>query len=610
MTHHYVLGVSCDYHDAAAALVADGRVVAAAEEERFTRIKHDNSLPANAIASCLASAGVRPDDLDSVVMYEKPLSVMARVLAARQRRGPAAVGTFVGEFPVLLERNAMVAYRLERELRRLGATRNVPVRYGEHHLSHACAAFLPSPFETAAILAVDGVGEWSTATIGHGLRHRVDQLVEQRYPHSLGLLYSLATAWCGFQPNDGEYKLMGLAPFGAPTYRATLDELVDIHDDGSITVDAAELRWWSSDPARMQHMTQRLGGPPRGADEPLEQRHADIARSIQELVEIAVSRMARHAHRLTGERNLCLAGGVALNCVANGRLLREGPFEQIWVQPAPGDSGSAIGAALWHWHNEPGALRTLPRRDSSEDVTVDDGMANSHLGPRFGGDEVASWLGELGVDHRRITDTEDLCEHVAQRLDEGAIVGWFQGRMEFGPRALGNRSILADPRSSTVHRDLNLRVKGRESFRPFAPAVLWEHAKDWFEIDRPSRYMSFVVPVAKHRMIVIGDEPAGFRERAQAVRSEIPACTHVDGTARVQTVHVETTPLFHALLSAFQRRTGCPVLVNTSFNLAGEPIVCTPEDALDSARRGGMDLLVIGDAVIELDAGERTEFGD
>jgi carbamoyltransferase len=595
-----VLGVSCDYHDAAAAVVVDGEVLAAAEEERFSRVKHDSSLPVGAIGACLAAAGLEAGDIDVVVFHEKPLLVMSRVLAARQRRGPLGVAGFVRDFPVLLRRNLLVGYRLEKCLRALGSRRSPQIAYGEHHLSHAAAAFFPSPFPTAAVLTIDGIGEWATGTVGHGLHHRLELLEEQRFPHSLGLLYSLATVWCGFEANEGEYKVMGLAPFGEPTYADALRDLVDLHDDGSLTVDVRSARWWSGDPARMSRLVAAFDGPPRRAGEPLTERDRNLARSVQELTEEAVLRMARHAHERTGETDLVMAGGVALNCVANGRLLREGPFERIWVQPAAGDAGSAVGAALWYWHEERGNHRTRTAAPVSE-LSVD-GMSGAALGPAFASDEVEAWLDREGVEHEVVTDLDERCQRVAARLAEGAVVGWFEGRMEFGPRALGHRSILADPRSATVQRDLNVRVKGRESFRPFAPAVLWDHAADWFEIDRPSPYMLFTFPVAPHRLVPVDAEPTDPYERVQVVRSEIPACTHVDNSARVQTVHPETAPVFHALLEAFHRATGCPVLLNTSFNVAGEPIVCTPDQALATARAAGLDLLVLDDRLIELAA--------
>lgn len=590
-----ILGISCDYHDAAAALVVDGEIVAAAEEERFSRVKHDSSLPARAVASCLAIGGIDASDLDAVVFHEKPLVVANRVLAARQRLGPSAVPKFVREMPLLLRRNLLIAYRVEQMLRSMGADDPPPLTYCEHHLSHAAAAFYPSPFDTAAVLTVDGIGEWSTATIGHGSHHRIDPLAEQRYPHSLGLLYSLATAWCGFEPNDGEYKLMGLAPFGTARYRDALDRLVDVHEDGSITLDVRALRWWSRRPDRLRRLSAWFDGPPRGAGQPPTQRDADLARSVQELTEEVVLRMARHALAVTGESRLCLAGGVALNCVANGRLRRETGAD-IWVQPAAGDAGSAAGAALWHWHGELG--RDRPPRSPGPS----DGFAGALLGPSFDDDEIVAWVAEACPSARRYRDRSELDTVVSQRLEEGAIVGWFQGRMEFGPRALGNRSILADPRSTTVQREINLRVKGRESFRPFAPAVLWEHAAEWFDIDAPSPYMLFTFPVTEGRRVEVDVEPTDFVERVQVPRSSIPACTHVDGSARVQTVHADVHPRLHSLLEAFHARTGCPVLLNTSFNRAGDPIVANPDDALATAREAGLDVLVVGDHLIEVPA--------
>lgn len=580
-----ILGISADYHDAAAALLVDGEIAAAAEQERFSRHKHDSSMPHDAVASCLAVGGISADDVDVVVFHEKPLMVMSRVLAARQRRGPAALGTFAQEAPTLVRKNLMVEHRIGSMLLGLGATRPPLVRYCEHHLSHASAAFWPSPFERAAVLTIDGIGEWATASVGRAGPRHVDLLEELRFPHSLGLLYSLATLWCGFSPNDGEYKLMGLAPYGEPSFLAELRRLVHVADDGAIDVDGRAVRWWSGDVRRRRSLQRLLGGPPRAAGEPITRREQDLARSVQELTEEVVLRMAAHAHRTTGERALCMSGGVALNCVANGRLLREGPFDDVWVQPAASDSGSALGAALWWWHDQQG---NPPPRPAVAGV---DRMRGAALGPAFSSGEVVAWLRSAGVDHRVVAATEERCALVADRLADGAIVGWFEGPMEFGPRALGRRSILADPRSPTVQLDLNRRVKGREEFRPFAPAVQWERAPEWFELDRPSPYMLFTFDV-----LGAGDPDA------------VPACTHVDGSARVQTVHRELTPAFHELLRAFDERTGCPVLLNTSFNVAGEPIVCTPEDALRVATDAGLDLLVLEDVLVELPhAGETGE---
>ncbi|MCU1496460.1 MAG: hypothetical protein JWM47_413 [Acidimicrobiales bacterium] len=564
-----VLGVSCDYHDAAAALCIDGQVVAAVEEERLSRVKHDARFPERAIASCLAIAELAPDDLDAVAFYEKPLNLVGRYVAGRQRIGPRSWDAFVRDVPRLVGANLMVGDRIGRALRKLGASRTPTIAYAEHHVSHAAAAFYPSPFETAAVLTVDGVGEWATASIGRGGGRHVALDEEVRFPSSLGLLYSLMTVWCGFRANDGEYKMMGLAPFGTPRFVEALEQVLVLHESGGFEVDARKVRHWSGPPGRMRWLVRALEGPPRREGEELGGREADIAASIQVLTERCVLGLARRAHDLTGESRLCLAGGVALNCVANGRLAAEGPFEELWIQPAAGDAGSAIGAALWFEHQS--APRTVVRPD---------GMHGAALGPRFGSDEVGRWLDARGVAHRRVEREQDLVDEVAGRLADGAVVGWFHGRMEFGPRALGHRSILADPRSPTVQEDLNLRIKGREGFRPFAPAVMAERAAEWFDVDRPSPYMLLTVPVAEGR--------------------SVPACTHVDGSARLQTVDATVHPRFHALLAAFDRATGCPVLLNTSFNVADEPIVATPEDALDTAVKAHLDLLVIEDHLVHL----------
>ena len=589
-----VLGISCDYHDAAAALVDDGTIVAACEEERFTRAKHDHALPLRAMLACAAIAGIELDDVDVVVFHEKPLLAASRIVAAAQRVGPRAVPSFVRTFPAVTRQNLMIRHRIEEVFRREGA--KVPqIRYGEHHLSHAAAAFLPSAFPSAAILTLDGLGEWATASLGRGSTHHVELLAEMRFPDSLGLLYSLVTAWCGFEPNDGEYKLMGLAPYGEPTYVDALRRIATVEDDGSLRVSARTVHWWKGDPRRSRRLAQLFGGPPRRPDEPLSRREVDLARSIQEITEAALLQAAAHVADRTGERNLVLAGGVALNCVATGRLLREGPFDDVWVQPAAGDAGSALGAALWYWHDQLGN----PRPDTAA-LPGGDAMAGAALGPSFSADEVRRWLASEGIEATHLPDLGERCDHVARRLAEGAVVGWFDGRMEFGPRALGHRSILADPRGADVKDRLNRQIKGRESFRPFAPAVLAERAAEWFEIDRPSPYMTFTHRVAADRLVDPGPEPDDLSARSSLPRSQIPACTHVDGSARVQTVDADVHPAFHRLLQAFEAQTGCPVLVNTSFNRAGEPIVCTPADAHATAVATGMDLLVVGDAVIDL----------
>jgi carbamoyltransferase len=586
-----LLGVSCDYHDAAAALVVDGVIVAACEEERFSRVKHDRSLPVHAIRSCLEIGDVDASEIDAVVFHEKPLGVLGRVVHSRQRRGPRAVGALSRELPVLLKRNLMVHHRLSTAMLDLGARKPPPVVFGQHHVSHAAAAFYPSPFESAAVLTIDAIGEASTTTIAHGRRHRLETLGQLAFPDSLGLLYTLVTIWCGFAANDGEYKLMGLAPYGEPAYEDALVRIAALHEDGSLSVDPKLVGWWAGDPRANTRLAELLGGPPRRPEDPLTRREADLARSMQDYLETAVSRMADRARLLTGEDHLCLAGGVALNCAANGRLLRDGSFDDIWVQPAAGDAGSAVGAPLWYWHDHLGNPRE-PRRP--------DGMSGALLGPSFDSDAVSSQLDEAGVPHERIPDREARCRAVAERLAQQAVVGWFEGRMEFGPRALGHRSILADPRRPDLARDLNRRVKGREPFRPFAPAVLAEAAGEWFELSTSSPYMTFTFPVREDRRLPVDAEPDGIEERCAVARSQIPACTHVDWSARVQTVDPDVHPTFARLLGAFRDLTGCPVLLNTSFNRAGEPIVATPLEAVDTAVRCGLDVLVVEDSLVEV----------
>lgn len=584
-----VLGISGDFHDAAAALVVDGRVVAAAEEERFTRQKHDPSLPRHALAWCLEEAGIVPGFLGTVAFYEKPLTAYERVLATAARVGVRAHRTLPATIATWSRSKLWVPLRIERELRRAGHPMPRLV-FAEHHQSHAAAAFYPSPFESAAILTIDGVGEWATATIGWGRGNRIEVLRQMDFPDSVGLLYSAITALCGFDVNDGESKLMGLAPYGQPAYLDVLrQQVVDVEGDGSIRIDQ---RWFTYRSGRtMCHprLYDLLGGPPLAPGQPLGQREADLARSIQELVEDVVLKMAAHAQALTGERRVVLAGGVALNCVANDRLRRDGPFDDVWVQPAAGDGGSALGAALWAWHQ----LDDHPR-----EVVLPDAMSGAFLGPSYAADEVADWLTEEGVAFTRPAP-DALDREVAEALAGGSIVGWFCGRMEFGPRALGHRSILADPRNPAMTARLNQAVKRREGFRPFAPAVLAEEADAWFDLDRPSPYMLFTsrVQPARRRS---GDAAAGasFAEQLAADRSEIAAATHIDQSARVQTVDAGRNPDLHRLLRAFQDVTGCPVLLNTSFNGRDEPIVRTPADALRCFRATDLDLLVLEGCVI------------
>ncbi|MFN8018009.1 MAG: carbamoyltransferase N-terminal domain-containing protein [Acidimicrobiales bacterium] len=592
-----VLGISCDYHDAAAALLVDGRIAAAAEQERFSRTKHDGGLPEDAVRACLELGGIEAADLDHVVFYEKPLVLASRFLATRQRQGPGGLRAFLAGAPTLNGANVFVGARVAAMLRRLGAPRPPRVSFVEHHRSHAAAAFLPSPHEHAAILTIDGLGEWATATIGVGAQHRTSLLEEQRFPNSIGLVYSFITAWCGFSPNSDEYKLMGLAPYGTDRFAEALAQLVDVGDDGAVRVDARAMGWFDPRSRRARALAGRLGGPPRRADEPVTQRDADLAASVQRLVERAVLAMAARAHELTGERALCLAGGVALNSVANGLLAREGPFEEIWVQPAAGDAGSALGAALALWHEELGHPRAHLRADEGATGTRD-AMAGALLGTEVADADAIEALVAAGIAHQVVADRAERDALVAERLAAGDVVAMFQGRMEFGPRALGNRSILADPRSPTVRERINLAVKGRESFRPFAPAVLADHAADWFELDQPSPYMLLVAPVRAEHLVEVGEEPDDLAGRAAIARSTIPACTHVDGSARIQTVDAATHPDLHRLLVAFYERTGCPMLLNTSFNRAGEPIVERVDQAVASARAAGVDLLVIGPAIV------------
>jgi carbamoyltransferase len=589
-----VLGISGFYHDAAAALVRDGVVVAAAQEERFTRLKHDPAFPIHAIEYCLREAGTPPDGLGAVAYYDKPLSTFVRILRSYAAAGPRGLRTIPEALPTWLRRKLWIPHAIEKGLRDLGWTPPEATYFSEHHVSHAAAAFYPSPFDSAAVLTFDGVGEWATSSIGVGRGRHLELLSELRFPDSLGLLYSAFTYQAGFRVNSGEYKLMGLAPFGRPVYRdRILDDLVDLADDGSFTVDLGYFDYLAGRKMTGKWFDQLFDGPPREPEGPITQRECDLARSVQEVVEEIVLRMARHAHRTTGEERAVLAGGVALNCVANGRLLREGPFSELWVQPAAGDAGSAIGCALWTWHEVLGN----PRHADG----TSDGMSGCYLGPSFDADGIAAALEAEGRPHTRLRDPDERARRIAELLDGGEVVGVFQGRMEFGPRALGHRSILADPRSPTMQRVLNDKIKHRESFRPFAPAVLADHAAEWFDLDHPSPYMLLVAQVAASHRVSGGDasDPGDdVFARLAVVRSDVPAVTHVDGSARVQTVDADRAPAFHRILAAFHERTGCPVLINTSFNVRGEPIVCTPEEAYRCFMTTDMDWLVLEDCLL------------
>ena len=572
-----VLGISAFYHDSAAALLIDGRIIAAAQEERFSRVKHDARFPAQAIAWCLAESRLTPNELDYIAFYDKPLMKFERLLETFLCFAPAGFRSFASAMPLWLKDKLWT----RRTIRQGIGSCRAPLVFLEHHESHAASAFFPSPYERAAILTVDGVGEWGTATMGTGVGNQIHLTHQLNFPHSLGLLYSAFTYYCGFKVNSGEYKLMGLAPFGKPVYADVIKErLIDLRSDGSLWLDMDYFRYCHGLTMTSGRFHRLFGGPPRTPESPIDQRHKDLAASIQAVTEEALLKMATHLHRDSGMKNLVLAGGVALNCVANGRLLREGPFDSIWVQPAAGDAGGALGAAWFVWHQ----LLKNPREPNPADS-----QQGSLLGPAYSTADVSSFLERNGIRHERTWNEDELCRSTAELIAQGKVVGWFQGRMEFGPRALGARSILADPRSPTMQATLNQRIKRRESFRPFAPAVLRDHAADWFQWDprHESPYMSFVAPV-------------------QHACSPIPAVTHVDHSARLQTVDGERNPRFHRLLQAFYALTGCPVLINTSFNVRGEPIVCTPEDAYRCFLATDMDVLVMADCQLFKEQVTRT----
>ena len=601
-----VLGISAFYHDSAAALVCDGEIVAAAQEERFTRKKHDPSFPEHAIAYCLQRGDVGSDGLDAVVYYDKPITTFSRLLRTYLRVGPKGIRSFDAAMPAWASEKLWIPYEIERGLARVGARTPKRLWFTEHHESHAASAFFPSGFEHAAILTFDGVGEWATSSIGVGRGNTIEIQRQLNFPNSLGLLYSSFTYFCGFRVNSGEYKLMGLAPYGEPVYvDRILDHLVDLRPDGSFRMDMRFFNYLSGLTMTNRRFAKLFDGPPRAPESEITRRELDLAASIQVVTEEIVLRMAQLAARTTGERDACLAGGVALNCVANGRLLREGPFERIWIQPAAGDAGGAVGAALYGWHQ----ILEMPR-------TVDgtrDRMQGAYLGPRFSSDEVASWLDSKGYPYERLTG-DVRTKRIAQCIADGDVVGLLQGRMEFGPRALGHRSIVGDPRSPAMQSVMNLKIKHRESFRPFAPAVLDDRVSEWFEVDPgvESPYMLLVADVRPELRASDDTQPAArgtdLRTWVNEVRSPIPAVTHVDYSARLQTVSAESSPEFHAIIEAFDQLTGCPIVINTSFNVRGEPIVCTPEDAYRCFMRTEMDTLVLEDCI--LTKREQPEFAD
>lgn len=588
-----ILGISAFYHDSAAALVLDGRIVAAAQEERFTRRKHDAAFPHNAIAYCLAEAGIGVDELDYAVFYDKPFLKFERLLETYVALAPRGFRSFKMSIPLWLREKLFQKNLLRDELAKFpGDFDESRLLFCEHHLSHAASAFYPSPFENAAVLTMDGVGEWATTSTAIGDGRRLEITQEIHFPHSLGLLYSAGTYYTGFKVNSGEYKMMGLAPYGEPKYaKLVLDNLIDLKPDGSFRLDMSYFDYCTGFTMTNDRFAKLFGQPVRTPEQLLTPFHMDVAASIQAVLDEAVLRLTRSLALQTGSKNLCLAGGVALNCVANGKVLRDGQFENVWIQPAAGDAGGAVGSALAAYH----LFKNQPRKTDGAD-----GMSGAYLGPHFAQVEIERRLIAAGAQFE-VLDESKMIEATAQSLAGQKAVGWFQGRMEFGPRSLGARSILGDPRSPGMQKNLNLKVKFRESFRPFAPAVLREDVAEWFDLNSDSPYMLIVADVknGKRRHMTAEEQALFGIEKLNVERSEIPAVTHVDYSARIQTVHSETNPLFHKLLTRFKALTGCPILVNTSFNVRGEPIVCTPEDAFRCFMGNELDVLVIGNCVLQ-----------
>lgn len=605
----YILGISAFYHDSAACLVRDGEIIAAAQEERFTRKKHDADFPHKAIDYCLKEAGIGIDDVAIIAFYDKPFIKLERLLETYLSVAPKGWHSFLTAMPGFLSQKIWIPQIIQKELGYKGE-----IIFCEHHESHAASAFYPSPFQEAAILTMDGVGEWATSSIGTGRGKGVELLYEQQFPHSLGLLYSAFTYYLGFKVNSGEYKVMGLAPYGEPKYKDLIfNKLLDLKEDGSFKLNMKYFGYLDTLRMTNKNFDKLFGAPARRPETRLTQREMDIARSLQDVTEEIMLRMARHAHKLTGMKNLCLAGGVALNCVGNGRILREGPFENIWIQPAAGDAGGALGAALFGWYRYMGNerdmsqphphLNPLPEREE----TLFDSMKGSYLGPSFSDDEIEAFLKTKGIPYKKVPITKIPIE-TAKLLADAKVIGWFQGRMEFGPRSLGARSIIGDARNREMQSIMNLKIKFRESFRPFAPSVLREDVNEWFEMDCDSPYMLLVAPVRKDkRTPLTGEQEKLFGiDKLNIPKSEIPSVTHVDYSARIQTVHRYTNPLYYDTITEFKKLTGCPVIVNTSFNVRGEPIVCTPNDAYRCFMRTNMDNLVIGSFI--LDKKEQPEF--
>tara|TARA_Y100000588_G_C14266148_1_gene929967 strand:+ start:1809 stop:3647 length:1839 start_codon:yes stop_codon:yes gene_type:complete len=591
----YILGISAFYHDSAACLIKDGKIIAAAQQERFTRLKHDAGFPHQAIAYCIEEANIAASNVSYVVFYEKPFVKFERLLETYLAFAPKGFPSFASAMPLWIKEKLFQKSILLKELSKsLGNVINWRERllFSEHHLSHAASAFYPSPFESAAVLTLDGVGEWTTTSLAVGKGKSLKVIKEIHFPHSLGLLYSAFTYYTGFKVNSGEYKVMGLAPYGEPKYADLINEkLIRVAEDGSFQLDMSYFDYATGLTMTNRKFATLFGGPPRKSECELTQRDMDLAASVQKVIEDIVGKLAKSIAEETGEKNLCLAGGVALNCVANGRLLREKTFDNIWIQPAAGDAGGALGAALSAWY----VYHAKDRKLSSQR----DEMHGAYLGPGYSDDEIETSLNEYGAKYHKLSKS-DLIERVATALSEEKVIGWMQGRMEFGPRGLGGRSIIADPRSSVMQKQLNLKIKYRESFRPFAPSVLREHISEWFEHDTDSPYMLLVADVKKDKRCTMTEkEEALFGiDKLNVRRSSVPAITHVDYSARIQTVHSDTNPRYHAVISKFYEKTGCPLVVNTSFNVRGEPIICTPGDAFKCFMGTELDVLAIGNCLL------------
>jgi len=584
----YILGISCFYHDSAAALVKDGDIIAAAQEERFTRKRHDHSFPSNAVTYCLGEAGITIKDINYVAFYDKPFIKFERILETYLAYAPSGIRSFIKAVPLWIKKKLWMKEMIKEELGYDG-----PVLFPEHHESHAASAFFPSPYREAAILTMDGVGEWTTASFGAGEGNTLSLKAEIRFPHSLGLLYSAFTYYTGFKVNSGEYKVMGLAPYGKPVYKdLILNELMDLKEDGSFRLNMKYFNYCSGLTMTNNKFHKLFGAPPRKRESKITAREMDLAASIQQVTEEVLIRMARHIHRVTGKKYLVMAGGVALNCVANGRIIRETPFKEIWIQPAAGDAGAALGAALFVWYQYLGNER---RADDRNDF-----MKASLLGPHYSNEQIEKFLREKEIPYTKLTDRE-VSDRITDLLAEGKVIGWFEGRMEFGPRALGARSIIGDARSAKMQEIMNLKIKFRESFRPFAPSVLEEKTAEYFELNIRSPYMLLVAPVreSKRRAMTEMEESLFGIDKLNVARSEIPAVTHVDYSARIQTVSEGSDPLYYGMIKKFYEKCGCPVIINTSFNVRGEPIVESPEDAYRCFMRTNMDYLIIGNILLD-----------